>query len=191
MQLILASSSPRRRELLARAGFTFEVRPSAVIERLVPGEEPEEFARRAARDKAISVAAGAPSGSLVLGADTIVVAGGEVLGKPMDSADAARMLQLLSGSTHQVITGVCLVRSPGEIAGLAHETTLVTFRALDDSEIAGYVSSGEPLDKAGAYGIQGLASRFVTRVEGCYFNVVGLPVALVYELLKPFLNRQR
>jgi len=130
-----------------------------------------------------------PAGSLVLGADTIVVAGGEILGKPADSADAARMLRRLSGETHRVITGVCLARAPARVEALCHETTFVTFRRLDEEEIAEYVASGEPLDKAGAYGIQGLASIFITRVEGCYFNVVGLPVAMVYDLLKNHLRR--
>jgi septum formation protein len=184
MQLILASASPRRRGLLARAGFEFVVRTSSVEEAPSAGESPEDFARRSARDKALDVAAGAPQGSLVLGADTIVVADHEILGKPADAPDAARMLRLLSGITHRVITGVCLVRAPSSVAALRHETTFVTFRRLDDQEIAAYLASREPFDKAGAYGIQGMASKFVTRVEGCYFNVVGLPVALVYDLLK-------
>ena len=184
MRLILASASPRRKEILLSAGFDIEICPSAIDEAPLVGESPEAFARRAARDKALSVAASVDRGSLVLGADTIVVAGEEILGKPQDAADAARMLRKLSGISHQVITGVCLVRAPEEVQALTHETTVVTFRALDDDEISSYVASGEPMDKAGAYGIQGLASKFVTRVEGCYFNVVGLPVALVYDLLK-------
>ena len=188
MRLILASASPRRRELLRLAGFNFEVRPSTVEEVVLPGEAAEDFARRAAREKALSVAATAPPDSLVLGADTIVVADGEILGKPADREDATRMLRRLAGVTHRVITGVCLVRAPERVEALAHETTFVTFRNLDEQEIAGYVASGEPFDKAGAYGIQGLASKFVTRIEGCYFNVVGLPVALVYDLLKPFIR---
>jgi septum formation protein len=188
MRLILASTSPRRRELLRQAGFDFEVRPSSVEETPAPGEAPEEFVRRAARDKALEVAAPAPADSLVLGADTVVVTDHETLGKPASPADAVRMLRLLSGVTHRVITGVCLVRAPHHLEALAHETTFVTFRSLDEDEIQSYLASGEPFDKAGAYGIQGLASKFVTHVEGCYFNVVGLPVALVYELLKPFLK---
>jgi len=139
-------------------------------------------------DKALAVAAEAPPGSLILGADTIVVADHEILGKPADASDALRMLRMLSGRTHRVITGVCIVRAPGSIEAVKHETTHVTFRSLDESEIAAYVASGEPLDKAGAYGIQGQASKFVTRVEGCYFNVVGLPLSLVYGLLKPHLQ---
>ena len=191
MKFVLASSSPRRQELLRNAGFTFEVRPSSVVEAVRPGETPEQFARRAAEEKALDVAAEVPRDTLVLGADTIVVVDGEILGKPRDAADATRMLRRLSGCTHRVLTGVCLVRSPERIEALRHETTSVTFRGLEEEEIADYVASGEPFDKAGAYGIQGLASKFVTRIEGCYFNVVGLPVALVYELLKPHLFRNR
>lgn len=188
MQLILASASPRRQELLRRAGFDFEVRPSKVEEARRGDETAEEFARRAAREKALAVAASAPQGDLVLAADTAVVVKEEILGKPAGPDDAARMLRLLSGLTHRVITGVCLVRAPNQMEALKQETTFVTFRTLDEQEIRDYVRSGEPLDKAGAYGIQGLASKFVTRIEGCYFNVVGLPVYLVYELLKPFLR---
>ena len=125
-----------------------------------------------------------------MGADTVVVIDGETLGKPSDREDATRMLRLLSGRTHQVHTGICLVRAPAKIEALEHETTLVTFRELDEEEIRYYVESGEPLDKAGAYAIQGLASKFVTCISGCYFNVVGLPVALVYEILKPFMKAE-
>ena len=184
MRLILASRSPRRQELLRRAGFAFEVRPSRIEELPRPGETAEAFACRAAQEKALDVAAACPPDTLVLGADTVVVVNGELLGKPRDAEDARRMLWLLSGGTHRVITGVCLVRAPLEIMALKDETTSVTFRHLDEEEIQSYLASGEPFDKAGAYGIQGLASKFVTRVEGCYFNVVGLPVALVDEILK-------
>ena len=184
LRLILASASPRRRELLRAARFAFEVRPSAVAEKRRADESGEEFALRAAREKALDVASSAPPESLVLGADTVVIVDGEVLGKPVGPDDAARMLRLLSGVTHRVVTGVCLVRAPDRIEALRPSVTLVTFHRLDEEEISEYVSSGEPMDKAGAYGIQGLASKFVTRIEGCYFNVVGLPVALVYELLK-------
>ena len=190
MRLILASSSPRRRQLLRNAGFDFDVRASNTIEKIQPGEPPEEFARRAAREKALQVAASSPQGSLVLGADTVVVIDGETLGKPSDIDDAARMLRLLSGRTHLVHTGICLVRAPDNIAALKHETTLVTFRKLDEEEIRDYLESGEPMDKAGAYAVQGLASKFVTRISGCYSNVVGLPVALVYESLKPLLKAE-
>jgi septum formation protein len=144
-------------------------------------------ARANAPDKALAVAAAAPANAVVLGADTVVVADEEILGKPADATDATRMLHALSGATHRVITAVCLVSAPDRIEAVRAETTLVTFRPLDEKEMADYVASGEPFDKAGAYGIQGLASKFVRRVEGCYFNVVGLPVALVYDMLEPFL----
>jgi len=188
MKLVLASSSPRRQELLQRAGFEFEVRPSAAEEVRRGGESAEDFARRAAREKSLDVAASSPPGSLVLGADTVVVIDGLILGKPTDRDDAARMLRMLSGASHRVVTGVCLVLAPAQIKAVGHETTMVKFRDLEEGEIRDYVGSGEPMDKAGAYAIQGLASRFVTRIEGCYFNVVGLPIPLVYELLKPFLG---
>lgn len=185
---MLASSSPRRQELLERAGFEFEVRPSGAEEVRRSGEGAEDFARRVAREKSLDVAASSPPGSLVLGADTVVVIDGLILGKPSDRDDAACMLRMLSGASHDVVTGVCLVRAPGEILAVAHETTMVRFRDLEEAEIRDYVESSEPMDKAGAYAIQGLASRFVTRIEGCYFNVVGLPVSLVYGMLKPFLR---
>ncbi len=189
MRLILASASPRRGEILSRAGFDFEVRVASIDEAPLAGELPEDYARRVARHKALIVAALESPGSLVLGADTVVVAGREILGKPRDAADAQQILRKLSGRTHRVITGICLVHAPREITALVHKASKVTFRALDDEEIQTYIASGEPMDKAGAYGIQGLASKFVTRVEGCYFNVMGLPVALVYDLLKPFLSK--
>jgi septum formation protein len=184
IRLILASNSPRRRELLRNAGFQFDVRPSGIEENRTPGEPPEDFARRLARDKALDVARQSNPATLVLGADTVVAINGEILEKPADAADAARMLRTLSGHTHRVITGVCLVRAPQTVLAWAHERTLVTFRNLTEEEIGSYVESGEPFDKAGGYGIQGLASRFVPRIEGCYFNVVGLPIPLVYEMVK-------
>ncbi len=182
--LILASRSPRRQELLRNAGIAFRVDASSVNEVMREGELPEGFARRMACEKACAVAARSAPGCLVLGADTVVTLGGQLLGKPLDAADAARMLRLLSGVTHRVITGFCLVSSPACVRALDHETTYVTFRPLTEEEIQSYVASGEPMDKAGAYGIQGLASRFVTRIEGCYFNVVGLPVARVWQAIQ-------
>lgn len=179
-RLVLASASPRRQEILRAAGLEFTVRPSGVEERPEPGERPEDYVRRLARDKAAAVPRAA--GDAVLGADTVVVVDGQILEKPRDVADAARMLRLLSGRTHQVITGVCLISASGEAT--AFETTLVRFVELSDAEIDNYSRSGEPMDKAGAYAIQGLASKFIDRVEGCYFNVVGLPVAAVYRLWK-------
>jgi septum formation protein len=186
MKLVLASASPRRRELLARAGFEFEVRPSEIPEFPSPGETPEVFARRAAREKALDVAARAEPGTLVLGADTVVALGDEILGKPADAAEAGQMMRRLSGRTHRVTTAVCLVRAPDRVEALGEESTAVTFRALSDAEIREYVATGEPFDKAGGYGIQGHAAKFVERVEGDYSNVVGLPVARVAEMLRRF-----
>lgn len=183
MTLILASDSPRRKELLENAGIEFAVRPAQINEARLQGESAEDYVRRLAREKALSVARTAPPGTLVLGADTAVAAAGQIFEKPVDAADAARMLRLLSGGTHRVLTGVCIVRAPEKIEALKHETTTVIFNPMTEEEIQRYVASGEPLDKAGAYGIQGLASKFVRRVEGCFFNVVGLPVPLVYSLL--------
>lgn len=185
MRLILASRSPRREELLRHAGFDFDVRPSGVNEgEPVSGEPPEAYARRIARAKALSVAARSPAGAWVLGADTVVTLSGLVLGKPHGASDAARMLRLLSGQTHQVMTAICLVRAPSEVAALKHETTSVAFRKLSDDEIRDYVARPEPYDKAGAYAIQGYASSFVEHISGCYSNVVGLPIPLLSETIK-------
>lgn len=185
MKLFLASNSPRRSELLRNAGFDFEVIPSNIDEGdPLPGEPREQYARRLARTKALHGAAGAPSGSLVLGADTIVAIGGLILGKPSGPFDATRMLHILSGQTHEVITAICLVRAPDQILAVKHDISFVTFCELSDEEIRSYVATREPFDKAGAYAIQGFASRFVIHISGCYFNVVGLPVSLLYEVLK-------
>jgi septum formation protein len=178
--LILASQSPRRRELLGCAGIPFEVRPASVDEARVGQEDPGEHVCRLAREKAQSVAC-APD-EIVLGADTVVVVDGEVLGKPLDREHAARMLRQLSGRAHEVVTGICLRTSNRLIVD--KESTRVRFVRLPEEEIAAYVASGEPMDKAGAYAIQGLASRFIDRIEGCYCNVVGLPVALVWRHLQ-------
>jgi septum formation protein len=183
LMLILASASPRRQELLRNAGITFEVQPADVPEERNPGELPVAFAERMAHEKAKAVWLRSPApGTLVLGADTIVVVDGAVLGKPCDAQDAARMLRLLNGRVHQVTTGVCLIGDG--VASTRSETTQVTMEALSEAEIQDYVATGEPLDKAGAYAIQGMASRWIPRIEGCYFNVVGLPVPLVNRMLK-------
>lgn len=208
--LVLASASPRRHELLRNAGIPFTVQPADIDETPLAGEAPLECAQRLAREKALSVSRARPQ-DLVLGADTIVVIDEAILGKPVDPDDAIRMLRLLSGRVHRVITGVCLVarvgsgqlpmaseaghaesrshsyktmRSEDRELRAASETTLVTMSELSDGEIREYVATGEPMDKAGAYAIQGMASRWIPRIEGDYSNVVGLPVALVYGMLR-------
>jgi septum formation protein len=179
--LVLASASPRRRELLRSAGIQFEVQPADILEQVHPGEAPKDYAERLAQTKALAVAHHRPH-DFVLGADTIVVVDGKILGKPFDTADAARMLRLLSGRDHQVITGVCLVAN-GQ-PQVASESTIVTMSKISEREIADYVATGEPMDKAGAYAIQGIASRWIPRIKGDYSNVVGLPVALVFGMLQ-------
>jgi septum formation protein len=178
--LILASHSPRRREILRAAGVEFASRPVEVDETPREGESAADHVVRLARQKAL--AAPLARGEVILGADTVVVVDGAIFGKPASAADARRMLQRLSGREHEVMTGVCL-RTESRLASQA-ETTRVRFVPLSEEEISSYVASGEPMDKAGAYAIQGLASKFIDRIEGCYFNVVGLPVALVYRLLR-------
>ena len=178
--LILASRSPRRAEILRQAGIAFAVRAAEVDETPLEAERPGPYVRRLAREKALAVEA-APN-EIVLAADTTVVSHGELLAKPADAADARRMLGLLSGRRHEVLTGICLRR--GEDLLCDHASTAVWFAPLSEAEIDAYVESGEPMDKAGAYAIQGLASKFVERIEGCYFNVMGLPVAMVYRHLK-------
>ena len=181
MQLVLASASPRRADLLRAAGIPFDVFPVDIDERFRRGEKPEHAVARVAQAKAAAALASHPE-AVVLGADTTVVAGGEVLAKPADAADAARMLRLLSGRTHEVLTGVCLSCQDRRFVHV--EPTRVRMAQLGDSEIDWYVSTGEPFDKAGGYAVQGLASRFIEGIDGSYSNVVGLPVARVYELLK-------
>ena len=217
MSLILASSSPRRQELLRAAGIEFIVEVANLPEVPHPGEAPQAFAERMAREKAGAVAQRRRRpGEWVLAADTVVFVNGEILGKPADApdpaADAGRMLRLLSGREHKVITGVCLVdsarwsvgsgrkdsavdrqlpavdslvdRQPSAVDFVASETTRVWMNPLSEDDIRAYIASGEPMDKAGAYAIQGRASRWIPRIEGCYFNVVGLPVPLVYRILR-------
>ncbi|MFZ0138079.1 MAG: Maf family protein [Candidatus Sulfotelmatobacter sp.] len=190
--LVLASASPRRQELLRNAGIPFTVQPADINETPLAGESPRDCAERLAREKALAVFQGR-AGDCVLGADTIVVVDGVILGKPRDADDAARMLRMLSGRTHAVITGVCVVNpvASGQWSGAsktdlrtASETTLVTVCELSHKEIRDYVATGEPMDKAGGYAIQGIASRWIPRIEGDYSNVVGLPVALVYRMLQ-------
>jgi septum formation protein len=207
--LVLASASPRRQDLLRSADIAFTVQAADIDETPLPGEAPRECAERLAREKALAVWRTRPQ-DVVLGADTIVVVDETILGKPADGEDAARMLRLLSGRVHRVITGVCVVeavastqlpaasekrvvhlsqfadeilRTENRELRTASETTLVTMSELSDDEIRDYVASGEPMDKAGAYAIQGRASRWIPRIEGDHSNVVGLPVALVYRML--------
>ena len=175
--IVLASASPRRAELLRAAGIPFDVIVADIDETAHPGEAPEDYARRVAVAKAHAVAAQA-GGRPVLAADTVVVVGQQILGKPAGDEDAARMLRLLSGRVHEVLTAVVLNEE------VAVERTRVEFARVDEEEIRWYVASGEPRDKAGAYAIQGLASRFVTRIEGSYSNVVGLPMSQVYRTLR-------
>jgi septum formation protein len=212
--LVLASASPRRRELLTQAGYAFTVRPAHIPEDPRPGEYPIAYVVRLAREKAVAVyreigrgvgsslenagpstpaaraacarddsmSGGVGSDLVVLGADTTVTIDGQILGKPEGPEDAARMLRMLSGRTHRVITGIAVVREGS--AEVAAEVTAVRFLSLSDEEIAGYVATGEPMDKAGAYAIQGRAAKWIPRIEGCYFNVVGLPLALVAAMLE-------
>lgn len=201
--LVLASASPRRRDLLAQAGYSFEVLTADVCEDLRPGETPIGYVLRLAREKAEAVAAsaafaalqrGSDDRAIILGADTTVVAPhGEILAKPEDDADAARMLRLLAGATHKVITGVALVAPTGNdaITEVAAEVTWVTMLTPSDDDLSAYIATGEPRGKAGAYAIQGRAARWIPRVHGCYFNVVGLPLALVASMMEGVEQRLR
>ncbi|HUL35321.1 MAG TPA: Maf family protein [Candidatus Eisenbacteria bacterium] len=179
MRLILASSSPRRAEILANAGLDFSVISSAVDESPLPGEKPEALVQRLANAKAELVIARAIGPSIIIAADTVVVLDDQILGKPHSVEDARRMLQQLSGRTHSVLTAVALVRLPDAERREFTETTSVHFRPISEEELVTYLDTEEPYDKAGAYAIQGLAGRFIPRIEGCYFNVVGLPLSRV------------
>lgn len=180
--LILASGSPRRWHLLAQAGYAFTVRAADIDESLRAGEEPEEYVRRLALEKARALAATEP-GAIVIGADTTVVLDGAILGKPVDAVEARAMLLRLSGRVHQVHTGIAAVSNGGAQAVSHVETTHVTFGVIGPDELERYVATGDSLDKAGAYGIQGYAARWIPRIDGCYFNVMGLPVAATVGLL--------
>ena len=183
MRLILASASPRRAELLTAAGFTFDIDPADVDETPQDGEAPERYTQRVALDKARHVFARSGANDVaVLAADTEVVSNGRVLGKPVDEIDAARMLRLLSGRTHDVLTSVVLLT--GELERSVVERTVVRFTTLTEAEISWYVASGEPMGKAGAYGIQGRGARFIDHIEGAWSTVVGLPVHTVHRLLR-------
>ena len=180
--IVLASQSPRRAELLRNAGFEFRVQPAHIPEEKLPHETPADYVQRLARAKARTVFAQLDGTEIVLGADTTVVIDGGVLEKPADAEDARRMLRKLSGRTHEVLTGVCVKGKDFEDVQV--ETTVVQFATLSEAELDDYVATGEPMDKAGAYGIQGMASRYCERIEGDYFNIVGLPIPRVYRMLK-------
>jgi len=187
LMLILASGSPRRRELLSQAGLVFTVAAADINEDLLPNEAAAAYVQRLAEEKAQAIWNDHRSADtledplIVLGADTCVVCDGHILGKPRDSADARRMLELLSGRTHAVLTGLAAVAADKTVRDV--EITQVTFNQIANAEIAQYIASREPLDKAGAYAIQGYAARWIPRIEGCYFNVVGLPIARTIALL--------
>jgi len=183
MKLILASSSPRRAEILRNAGISFSVLSSAVDETPSPNEPPNALVLRLANAKAELVAARALSPAIVIAADTVVVLDSKILGKPRSSDDAQHMLEQLSGRTHSVLTGVSLIRLPDRSRLEFVESTLVHFNPLSAEEISAYLATGEPYDKAGAYAIQGRAGRYIPRIEGCYFNVVGLPLARLVSAL--------
>jgi len=181
-KLILASASPRRAEILRTVGWPFEMLPVGIDESRCAGEVAVAYVERVARAKAEAAALRAP-GSMILGADTVVVIENEIFGKPRDDEDARRMLRLLGGRWHQVLTGVALVNGETGSSKVAHEVTEVRFAQMSEDEINWYVATGEPRDKAGAYAIQGQGARFIKEIRGDYFNVVGLPVRLLYELM--------
>ena len=183
-KLVLASSSPRRTEILERAGWPHDVMVAGIDESVKPNEEPAAYVQRLARSKAEAVAQRLTQG-VVLGADTTVVIANQILGQPRDEADAKRMLYLLNGKWHEVLTGVAVVRVRGE-SRVGCETTRVRFAALSETEIDWYISTGEVFGKAGAYGIQGKAALFIEEIAGDYFNIMGLPIRLVYELTADF-----
>src|SRR5215203_3148403 len=183
-KLVLASGSPRRAEILDRAGWPYGIIVAGIDESVMPQEDPAAYVQRLARSKAEAVALRLEEG-LVLGADTTVVIANQILGQPVDNADAGRMLELLNGKWHEVLTGVALVRVGGETR-VDYETTRVRFAEMSESEIDWYISTREPFGKAGAYGIQGKAALFIEEIHGDYFNIMGLPIRLIYELAADF-----
>ncbi len=187
MKLILASSSPRRAQILRDAGFDFTIQPANVDESLTPGEAVEAYVARIAQAKAHAVAGraladGTPA--IVIAADTVVLAGKQILPKPKDADDARRMLRLLNATTHEVLTGLFVIRAYDGISFAHLERTRVEFTRISDLDIDAYIQTKEPFDKAGAYGIQGIGGRFVRKVDGCYFNVMGLPLSRLWEILR-------
>jgi septum formation protein len=184
MKLILASGSPQRAQILRDAGISFSVLSSAIDETVYPGESPQQLVQRLADAKAELVAARAVGPTILIAADTVVALDGQILGKPHSTDEARRMIELFSGRTHSVITGVSLVRLPEMERRQFIETTLVHFAPLTRDDISRYLATEEPYDKAGAYAIQGHAGRYIPRIEGCYFNVVGLPLARLVTTLR-------
>jgi septum formation protein len=185
MKLFLASASPRRAEILTGAGIAYEVVAVNINESRLPGESPEQMVERLARTKAEAdaIAIHSSEPAIVLGADTVVVSDDKIFGKPANSGDAREMLRKIRGREHRVITGFAALRLPDRTILSGVETTRVWFAPMTDAEVDDYVSTGEPLDKAGAYAIQGIAGRYIPRIDGCYFNVVGLPLARVWQAL--------
>jgi septum formation protein len=183
-KLILASASPRRAQVLRDAGFAFQIISSALDETPFEGESPQDLVRRLAENKAHLVAQRAVGPVFIIAADTLVAVDSQIFGKPRDAGEAREMLRQLAGRTHNVHTGLAVIRLPDETLRVELETTHVSFAPLSDEEISAYISSGEPFDKAGAYAMQGRGGRFVTGVDGCYFNVIGLPLARLYRILR-------
>lgn len=186
MRIILASASPRRSELLTQMGLKFEVIPSGQEEKVEESLSPDNLAVELAVKKVESVARRVQGCALIIGADTIVVKGGKVLGKPRDEEEAFQMLMELQGEVHEVITGLAVMEVPSRKCVVAYEKTLVEMASLTPYEIEGYIRTGEPMDKAGAYGIQGVGGMLIKRIEGCYYNVVGLPIHRLWMILKGF-----
>lgn len=198
LDVVLASGSPRRAEILRNAGIEFTVFNADIDETRLPNESADDYVKRIAAaklEKVANILQRRGQQDAIVAADTVVVVGNEILGKPADAADAKRMLRLVSGKTHEVHTGLAITPEPCVVPGVRVVTTRVHFATLDDAAIDAYVTTGEPLDKAGAYGIQGLGGKFVTGIEGCYFNVMGLPLAEVYSSLtaieKMFAQREK
>jgi septum formation protein len=194
LKLILASASPRRAEILRNAGVEFAVQPAHVDETPLPGEAAAAYVQRlaAAKARAAAKSLDASAGrAVIVGADTVVVAGGQILGKPTDANDARRMLGLLSGRDHDVLTGLMFISIPDGVETAHLESTRVSLLPLSDEDIEDYLLTGEPFDKAGAYGIQGIGGRFISRIEGCYFNVMGLPISRVWRVLARMEQEQK
>src|SRR5262245_5912618 len=182
-KIILASASPRRAEILRTVGWPFEALPVDIDESRRPSEEAPNYVERVASEKA-EAAARLASGTVIVGADTAVVIGDEILGKPRDDEDATRMLRLLRGRWHQVLTGIAIFDREASATCTTHEVTEVKFAEMNEDEVSWYVATGEPIDKAGAYAIQGQGARFIEEIKGDYFNVMGLPVSLLYRLVR-------